>query len=138
MSSPNRTLVEGLRRLAADGPLTVTVAGRSMEPHLRPGTVVEVRPAARYWPGDVLAFRNHRERFTTHRLIGYLPARGGLRLVTQGDAQRAPDRPLPRERILGRVGGVDCPPRIARVPFADRCAAVWRFLRFGLRRLARG
>ncbi len=138
MSSPHRTLVEGLRQLAAEAPLTVTVAGHSMEPHLPPGSVVEVRPARRYWPGDVLAFRDHRERFTTHRLIGYLPARGGLRLVTQGDAQRAPDRPLAPARILGRVTGGECPRRVARPPLADRLAALLRFLRYGLQRLVGG
>ncbi len=137
MSGPDLTLVEGLRRLAAESPLTVTVTGHSMEPCLPPGSVVEVRPAPRYWPGDVLAFRDHRERFTTHRLIGYLPGRGGLRLVTQGDARRAPDRPLAPERILGRVRGGDCPRRVSRVPLVDRIAALYRFLRYGLLRLAR-
>ncbi len=138
MTVPNRTLVEGLRQLAADSALTVTVSGHSMEPHLPPGSRVEVRPQPRYWPGDVLAFRDHRERFTTHRLIGYLPGRRGLLLVTQGDAMRAPDRPLAPERVLGRVGGGDCPRRVSHVPLADRLSAVLRFLRYGFMRLVRG
>ncbi|MBV8203289.1 MAG: S24/S26 family peptidase [Acidobacteria bacterium] len=81
----------------------MTVRGDCMAPRLRDGDRVLVAPAARYWPGDVVAFRTPQGRLALHRLLGYRLCSGRLLCVTRGDRCDRPDSPLTPERLLGRA-----------------------------------
>ena len=74
-----------------------------MAPLLRDGDRVELAPARWPLPGDLVAFEAGDGRLVVHRLLGYRWTAGGLACVTQGDASPAPDPPVPRARLLGRV-----------------------------------
>lgn len=116
---PLRSMVE------AEG-LGIRVAGVCMEPRVADGARVHLSPGQVYWPGDVVAFVGGAGRLVAHRLIGYRPERGGLRLWTQADAASRPDAPIPRRLVLGRL---ETPVSIADRAGAMRAMArhlVWR------------
>jgi hypothetical protein len=110
--------------LAREGPLTMTVRGDCMAPHLHDGDRVEVAPARRYWPGDVVALPTAEGEIALHRLLGYRLLAGRLACVTRGDRCSRPDAPLAPGRLLGR----------ARVmpSLADRLRAVAAFAALAL------
>ena len=97
-ADPGTWLTAGLRELAREMPLAVTVRGDCMAPRLRDGDRIEVAPAARYWPGDVVAFRTPQGRMAVHRLLGYRLCSGRWVCLTQGDRCDLPDSPLAPER----------------------------------------
>lgn len=127
------SLAAGLRELARERPLALTVRGDCMAPRLRDGDRVTVTPARRYWPGDVVAFQTPQGRIAVHRLLGYRLVAGRLAWVTQGDRCASPDPPPGRERWLGRAAVPPTAPERARAVLA-LLALGWRALR---RRLAR-
>ena len=49
-----KLLFEGLREMAREQPIALTVRGGGMAPLLADGERVEVAPARIYWPGDVI------------------------------------------------------------------------------------
>ena len=110
----------GLRALAADGGVEITVKGRSMEPRLRAGDRVRVRRARFLLPGDVVVLR-HGENLVIHRLLGGGPRSAGWRLLTQGDARALPDGWIDPERVIG-VTDAPC-------PFPGRLRSLARFAR---------
>jgi hypothetical protein len=114
------TVPIALGRMASEGPLTIPVRGTCMEPWLSDGDRVEVRRRRWYWPGDVVAFQDRRGRLVVHRLLGWRPARGGLRLLTQADAASRADSSVPRSHVVGRVQ--------APVPWNQRLRAVGRLV----------
>jgi hypothetical protein len=105
-----------LRDMAREAPLAMTVRGDCMAPCLRDGERVEVAPARRYWPGDVVALPTEEGAIALHRLLGYRRMAGRWVCVTRGDSCSRPDSPLPPERLLGRA-------RVAP-SLADRVRAV--------------
>jgi hypothetical protein len=115
-------VLEGLRQITDREGVEVRIAGGCMAPHLADGGTVRVRPARRYWPGDVVVVRSAEGRLLAHRLLGLRPWHGGLAWVTQGDACAAPDTPVRKGAILGRVEG-ESP------SFPDRLRAFGRLLR---------
>lgn len=119
-------LIPALRRMAGDAPLRVRVAGACMTPALDAGGTVEIAPIRFPWPGDIVAFAAA-GRLVVHRVVGYRPRRLRLEIVTQADRSAAPDAPIPRARLLGRV--------LTRVSVADRAAALRRFARHVAARL---
>lgn len=127
-------LLRGVRELAAEGPLAVRVRGGSMAPLLRDGDRVEIAPARWPLPGDLVAFEAADGRLVVHRLLGYRWTAGGLACVTQGDAGPAPDSPVPRGRLLGRVVA---PAQVLPSP-ARRARALLALARWVLARVARG
>lgn len=92
-----------LRDMVREAPLAMTVRGDCMAPHLRDGDRVEVAPARRYWPGDVVALPTEEGAIALHRLLGYRRVTGRWVCVTRGDRCSRPDSPLPPERLLGRA-----------------------------------
>lgn len=116
--------------LLREGPTTLTIRGACMEPWIRDGARVEIRPRRRYWPGDLVAFWARDGRLTVHRLVAYRPSRDGLRLVTQADAAPRADTSFPPGRILGRVGGGECAPEAVCVPLRHRLWALGRGMLF--------
>jgi signal peptidase I len=84
----------------------LTVLSGSMEPAIRTGSVVMVKPAAEYRAGDVITFgpATRQKPPTTHRIIEVKEGEGGPSFVTQGDANNAPDSREVRPReVIGKV-----------------------------------
>lgn len=86
---------------ALGGPLEyVIVSGTSMEPTLRSGDLVVLRPSGSYEPGDVVGYHSATlGRTVLHRIV----QQQGDRFVLQGDNNRwkDTDRPLANQ-IMGR------------------------------------
>ena len=136
LPEPRARLLRGVRELTREGPLGARVRGGSMAPLLADGDRVELAPARWPLPGDLVAFEAGEGRLVVHRLLGYRWTAGGLACVTQGDASPAPDPPVPRARLLGRVvapaHALPSPARRARAlgAFARRAFA-WAARRLG-------
>ena len=86
---------------------SLTVISGSMEPTLGTGSVVidEVISPLEARPGDILTFNDpHRKRLLTHRLRSMRVEGGTAYMVTQGDANDAPERwSVPLRGEVGRV-----------------------------------
>ena len=117
-----------LAELAREAPIEVVVTTGSMAPGIPAGARVSVRGQARYRRGDVLVFANSAGDLVAHRLLGRRRWRGAVHLVTRGDAAPRADGLVPPERVVGRVVGGECAPRVADVPAGDRLRAAGRFL----------
>lgn len=78
--------------------------GQSMQPNVKHGDIVEIRPAAReeLKRGDLLLTRNG-EKLLLHRAVGWDPATGGI--VTRGDSVLDDDGPA--EAVLGKVISIE-------------------------------
>ena len=120
---------ERLAALRALGGLELPVRGRSMLPLVADGARVWIVPLRRLpWPGDVVAFSGKDRRLVLHRVLGPIPHRGRLALLTQGDAAERPDPPVPPGRVLGRLAGGRCAPEAVRIPWQHRLRALGRYL----------
>lgn len=91
-----------LREAVRTSGLALRIAGDSMEPALGRGTVVAVRPARIFWPGDLVAYVRRDSRLVVHRVLGYRPGRRWS-LLTQADIADEPDAAVPLDRVIGRV-----------------------------------
>jgi len=105
-----RQTLHALRDVARTDGVAVRVDGACMHPVLEDGTVVEVRAARFYWPGDIVAFAGPAGGLTVHRVIGFGPAAwtrpwGAWAVWTQADGAAVPDAPVALDRLLGRVAG---------------------------------
>ena len=70
------------------------VKSGSMEPAIKTGALVAVRPAAGYEAGDIITFRtsdNKKIDSTTHRVVEKQAEDGEISYITKGDANKAPD-----------------------------------------------
>lgn len=80
-------------RLAGATPYTILTG--SMEPDMPPGTIVIVKPLPfeQIRQGDVVTYQleSGKPMVVTHRVVGIDVVDGETRLVTQGDANDAPD-----------------------------------------------
>lgn len=82
---------------------TFVVQSGSMEPTIKTGGVVVVKPMASYAVGDVITFgpRSKTKPPTTHRII---EVKGDGNFVTKGDANNGEDmRTVSRYEVIGRV-----------------------------------
>jgi hypothetical protein len=85
--------------LAREGRLRLPLRGDSMLPTLPRECEIEVAAlAGQPRVGELLVFALG-DGLVAHRLA----RRAGERLICQGDGRRAPDPPLRREQVLGRV-----------------------------------
>ncbi len=93
--------------------------GNSMRPCICHGDKlhVELRPT-RFRPGDVLIWRQQ-EKLIAHRLV----AISREELLLRGDANVTPDPPVEKDRIIGRVTGVE-----NATGLADYSSLRWRTL----------
>lgn len=126
---PDDAVFSVLQILAREAPVNVRAQGNCMAPFFADGDRVLVSAARRYWPGDVLVFRAPDGRLLAHRLLGYRPWKGGIALVTRGDACAVHDFPVPRTAVLGRIAAV-------RPSLKGRAGAVLGFLGLLIGRLA--
>jgi signal peptidase I len=86
---------------------THTVLTGSMRPALEPGSLVAVRErdVDEIAVGDVVTYqlRPGEPAVVTHRVIGFQRGEDGMRLLTQGDANNAPDDPVLPVQVRGVV-----------------------------------
>lgn len=80
------------------------VMSGSMEPALKIGDLIFVRETETIQPGDIVVYRSGAS-LIVHRV----KETSGDTLITQGDANNAPDEPVTREQVKGtvalRIGG---------------------------------
>ena len=77
--------------------MSVVLSG-SMEPELSVGDMIIVVPSDAYAIGDVVVFQSGRTA-VVHRIIGI----EGEEVITQGDANNAPDDPISLSAVRGKV-----------------------------------
>jgi len=90
--------------LRSFGPLCFPAVGWSMLPAVWPGDTLVVERVShdQVRVGDVVV-AGQRGRLCAHRVIGTPCDPENPRWITQGDALPAPDRPVTRNELLGRV-----------------------------------
>jgi signal peptidase len=110
--------------------LSLPIAGRqalsvqsgSMEPAIRTGSLLFLQPieASRIRVGDIITYRDPRNQTQTitHRVQEIRQAADGYILMTKGDANPVPDRPITDKRVVGKVGPV--------IPYLGRVIDVLR------------
>jgi signal peptidase I len=89
--------------LLADGVCVLMNArGGSMFPLISAGDMITVRQERSYSVGEVVVFKRN-GALLCHRLVKLFES-GGIRCaVTRGDSLLLPDKPVPVDRILGKV-----------------------------------
>lgn len=84
----------------------LTVISGSMEPAIKMGSVVVVRPVDDYKIGDVITFGPYSKTKapTTHRIYDIKVVEGQPIYITKGDVNNAPDaREVQKKDVLGKV-----------------------------------
>jgi len=84
----------------------LTVQSGSMEPAIKMGGVVLVKPMNDYKVGDVITFGKitRTKSPTTHRIYDVKVVEGDIRYITKGDANEDPDqREVSKKEIIGKV-----------------------------------
>ena len=84
----------------------LVVKSGSMEPVIKTGSVVVVKPARDYKIGDIITFGPYSKTKapTTHRIYEMKVEGGELIFITKGDANNAPDtREIKKADIVGKV-----------------------------------
>lgn len=82
------------------------VQSGSMEPAIKIGSVVIVKPAISYRIGDIITFNpcNQTKTPTTHRIYDIKVRAGKTIYITKGEANKTPDpRKISNREIIGRV-----------------------------------
>lgn len=81
------------------------VQSGSMEPAIKTGSVVVVKPAENYKTGDIITFEDKgKDRTTTHRVADVEVVSGQTYYITQGDANNAEDSSKVSEnKVVGKV-----------------------------------
>lgn len=79
-----------------------------MEPDLKIGSIVLVKPVSEYRVGDIITYRPPNSRgykeTTTHRIVEIQNTEGILSFRTKGDANNTPDNSyIGQEQIAGKV-----------------------------------
>ena len=84
----------------------MVVQSGSMEPAIKMGSIVVVKPADDYKIGDIISFGRVTETKgpTTHRIYDIKVAENKVFYITKGDANNAPDQEeVPKREIIGKV-----------------------------------
>jgi signal peptidase len=82
------------------------VQSGSMEPAIKMGSLVIVKPAKDYKIGDVISFGlvTKTKAPTTHRIYDIKVTDGKISYITKGDANNAPDqREVSKKDVIGKV-----------------------------------
>lgn len=82
------------------------VQSGSMEPAIKTGSVVIVKPQMEYEEGDIISFQSEGERKNsiTHRIVGVETSGEEKYFITKGDANNATDtNKVAEEMIIGKV-----------------------------------
>jgi len=84
----------------------LVVQSGSMQPEIKLGSVVLVKPAAEYSLNDIITYRDaENQKITiTHRIVSIDELEDGKLFITQGDANDAQDtKRVTQESIIGKV-----------------------------------
>ncbi len=84
----------------------MTVLSGSMEPAIKMGSVVIIKPADNYKIGDIITFGPYSKKKppTTHRIYDIEVVEGKPFYITKGDANNAPDeRRVSKKDVIGKV-----------------------------------
>ncbi len=98
-------LIGSVIPIAGNYKLMVVQSG-SMEPVIKMGSMIVVKPSEDYKIGDMISFMNRveREESITHRIIDLEVIEGESFYVTKGDANEDPDpRRVAKRDIIGKV-----------------------------------
>ena len=81
------------------------VQSGSMQPEIKMGSIVAIRPVDDYKIGDVITFQIAKNKEPiTHRIYDIKVVGGEPRYITKGDANNAPDqREVSQREIIGKV-----------------------------------
>ena len=82
------------------------VQSGSMEPAIKTGSIVMVKPEKDYKIGDVITFGPYTKAKapTSHRIYDIKVIEGKPYYITKGDANNAPDqREVPKREVIGKV-----------------------------------
>ena len=82
------------------------VQSGSMEPAIKMGSIVVVKPASEYKVGDIITFGpvTKTKAPTSHRIYDIKVVDGNPVYITKGDANNAPDqREITKREIIGKV-----------------------------------
>jgi len=96
-----------LKSFIQQGPLTVHINGDCMNANLPAGCDARLEACSFYWPGEIVVFRRGGDEIVSHRLLGYLPGRRGLKALTRADSASHADNPVTLDYVLGRVTHID-------------------------------
>jgi len=83
-----------------------TVQSGSMEPVIKQGSIVVVKPFKDYKKGDIITTREpaNPKVSLTHRIVNIKNKNGKISYVTKGDANKSPDtEKRPKENVLGKA-----------------------------------
>ncbi|MFH1657484.1 MAG: signal peptidase I [bacterium] len=83
----------------------MTVLSGSMEPEIKTGSIVVVKPVSDYKIGDIITFVSKGNKTPiTHRVEDIEVIEGVVAYITKGDANNAPDsRKIAGKEIIGKV-----------------------------------
>ena len=84
----------------------LTVLSGSMDPAIKTGSVVMIKPVKEYKIGEVVTFitNTKNQQSVTHRIHDMKVEGGEVIYITKGDANNAPDqRELKKKDIIGKV-----------------------------------
>lgn len=108
-------LIAGITALSAlnipSGIKLYNVQSGSMSPKVPAGSIVVVKSADLYKPGEVITFKAQKDRAvknpkftTTHRIMKRQEDNTGIKFITKGDANDDPDsEPVDQNLVLGKV-----------------------------------
>ena len=86
------------------GVRTFLIRGGSMQPILKAGDVVIVKPCdpENIQIGDIILFNNS-EKWIMHRVIDIKRSSGALEFTTKGDANKIADQPITLRQVNGKA-----------------------------------
>jgi len=125
------------KQLSPWGTGAFTVLTGSMSPTLKPGTMIFVQavPLERLEPGDIVTMMESTEKtVVTHRIVDISVEEDFI--ITQGDANNAPDPAVSLSQVVGRV--VFWVPGLGQVPSLLKKPAVYGGLLTGFGMIALG
>ena len=99
-----------LKDFILEGSLTCHVTGSCMDRPISPGSEVRLARKHPWWPGDIVTCKRGDDELVSHRLLGYLPGRGGWKVITRADTAKVADQPVPIHHVLGSVTHLDGKP----------------------------
>ena len=83
----------------------MTVLSGSMEPAIKTGSIVVIKPEKNYKIGDIITFNSNGSRLPiTHRIYDAKVIKNEVYYITKGDANKTPDdRKISKKEIIGKV-----------------------------------
>lgn len=88
-----------------------TVLSGSMEPEIKTGSIVVIKPFNSYKEGDIITFKSDFREFSsgaripvTHRIFKVRQSASGVSYITKGDANKDPDdKEINHNGVIGKV-----------------------------------